>query len=369
MYKVQIVNSQRDSGEGNANNQIPRHLVTIYDSLSGEVLIQHYTKADPFVGSETDGVTLYNSTETINSPLIDIHLDNIALFTSRVYCRIQYVSMDGLPNQDIENGNFGIVQVNSTKNIYEGERFILRNVPYRFRFNLVIETYNYDSDNTVSGDVLGVRGVGNLTDGLATVNGVVVPRGYQIYNEIELYKLADNSPKIRLINSDKWLDNDVRPSVYYVPYFEQPEPPPPPPPPPVPPVIISEPIIPGIPTPFAITSDYVRQLTPYYKRMPIFLAMLRSLFSPIMTQINEWSIFEQELLIMVYQNGTVWSLQFYLNRNLEFAQGTITVQNQKNGGFKIIVPPQLTENQRETIRKHVNRHKISGVSYLIQNSV
>lgn len=370
MYKVSIVNSQRDSGESNANNQIPRHLVTIYDSLSGDVLVQHYTKADPFVASETDGVTIYNSTETLESNLIDIQIDNIALFSSRVFCRVEYVSMDGLPNEDLENGQFGIVQVNATKTIYEGERFILRNVPYRYRWNLLVETYNYDSDNTVNDNILGVRGV-NLIEGITNVNGVAVAYGSEMYEKIELFRLSDALAKVQLPNSPTWLDDDIRPTVYYLPPTEIPNPPPPPPPtpPPVPPVIISEPIIPDSPTPFAITDDYVRQLTPYYKRVPKFLAMLRSLFVPIMTQINDWSVFEQELVRMVYQNGSVWSLQFYLNRNLEFAQGTITIQNQTNGGFKIVVPPQLTEQQRDTIRKYVDRHKISGVAYLIQNSV
>jgi hypothetical protein len=242
-------------------------------------------------------------------------------------------------------------------------------VPYRFRWNLLLETYNYDLDNTITANVLGVRGAGGLTDGLATVNGVTIPRGFQLYNEIELYRLSDNSPKLRLSNSDKWLDSEVRPLVYYVPYFGQPDPPPPPPLPPVPPVIVNEPVIPDSPVPFVITNDYVRQLTPYYKRNDRFMAVLRSLFAPIQTQINDWSIFEQQLIRLVNQNGAAWSLQFYLNRLFEFQQGTIKIQNNANGGFKVIVPPQLTQNQRDILARYVDKYKLAGVSYLIQNSV
>ncbi len=369
MFKILILNSQRDSGENNVNNKIPRHLITVTDSLSGDVLFQHYTKADPLVFNDSDGVGSFLPTETVESNLVDIQIDNIALFKSRIFCRVQYISMDGLPNEDIENGNFGITQVNSTKFIYEGERFILRNVPYRFRWNLLLESYNYDLDNTTTANVLGVRGAGNLIDGLATVHGVEVPRGYQTFDEIELYKLSDNSPKLRLSNSKNWLDNELRPTVYYAPYFGQPEPPPPPPPPPVPPVIVNEPVIPDSPVPFVITNDYVRQLTPYYKRNDRFQGVLRSVFAPIQTLINDWSIFEQSTIRLVNQNGTAWSLQFYLNRLFEFQQGTIKISSVENGGFKVIVPPQLTQNQRDILARYVNKHKLAGVSYLIQNSV
>lgn len=375
MYKVLILNAQRDSGESNPNNKIPRHLITVRDSLGGEVLFQHYTKADPLVFDDSDGVNSFLPSEMLSSQLIDIEISNIALFKSSVFCRVEYISMDGLPNEDIENGNFGVVQVNSTKTIREGERFTLRNVPYRFRWNLIIETYNYDLDNTTTANVLGVRGYGQNIEGSATYLGETIPYGWTLKPEIELYKLSDSTGLIRLPNSRVWLDGEVRPQVYFVPMEQviDPPPPPPPPPPPLPPGlpvdIMKEVIIPDEPIPFVVTSDFVRQLTPYYKRSPMWLALLRSIFIPIQRQANEWSIFEQQLYRDVYRNGTSWSLQYFLNRDFEFAQGTITVQNQENGGFFVLVPTQLTNNQRDIIAKYVDKYKLAGISYLIQNSV